>query len=100
MLAGSIAEGKLAGSISNGKLANSIITITPSSGSGTAIDLGDTLTFANGGGIVTTMSGDTLTIAASLASTSSTGTASFNSNDFAVDGAGEVTVTTIDGDTF
>ena len=56
MLAGSIAEDKLAGSISNGKLANSTITITPSSGSGTAIDLGDTLTFANGGGIVTTMS--------------------------------------------
>ena len=100
MLAGSIAEGKLAGSISNGKLANSTITITPSSGSGTAIDLGDTLTFANGGGIVTTMSGDTLTIAASVASTSSTGTASFNSNNFAVDGAGEVTVTTTDGGTF
>ena len=100
MLAGSIAEDKLAGSISNGKLANSTITITPSSGSGTAIDLGDTLTFANGGGIVTTMSGDTLTIAASVASTSSTGTASFNSNNFAVDGAGEVTVTTTDGGTF
>jgi len=100
MLAGSIAEDKLAGSISNGKLANSTITITPSSGSGTAIDLGDTLTFANGGGIVTTMSGDTLTIAASVASTSSTGTASFNSNNFAVDGAGEVTVTNTDGGTF
>ncbi len=95
-----ITDAMLAGSITNAKLVNSGITITGSDATSDAVALGETLTIANGNGIVTAMASNTLTISASLASTSSTGTASFNSNNFAVSGAGDVTLVTIDGDTF
>ena len=99
MLAGSIAEGKLAGSISNGKLANSIITITGSDASSDPISLGETLTIANGEGIISAISANTLTITAELATASNKGVASFDSNDFTVT-SGVVTVTATDGGTF
>ena len=95
-----ITNAMLAGSITNAKLTNSGITITGSDASSDAVALGETLTIANGGGIVTAIASNTLTISASVASTSSTGSASFNANNFAVSGAGDVTITDMDGGTF
>ena len=99
MLAGSIAEGKLAGSISNGKLANSIITITGSDASSDAVALGETLTIANGEGIVTAISANTLTITGEDATVTNKGIASFATANFTVS-SGAVTITDIDGETF
>ena len=99
MLAGSIAEGKLAGSISNGKLANSIITITGSDASSDAVALGETLTIANGEGIVTAISANTLTITGEDATVTNKGIASFATANFTVS-SGAVTITVIDGETF
>ncbi|MDA8552617.1 hypothetical protein N9K83_00460 [bacterium] len=91
MLSGSAA-------ISNANLANSIINVTTDSGN-QDIDLGDTLTVTGGEGIDTSQSGDTLTIAAELATASNKGVASFSADNFLVS-TGVVTVTTIDGGTF
>ena len=99
MLAGSIAEGKLAGSISNGKLANDGITITGSDGLSDAVALGETLTIANGEGIVTTISSNTLTITGEDATVTNKGIASFATANFTVS-SGAVTITDIDGGTF
>jgi hypothetical protein len=98
--ASGITNDMLAGSIAITKLASSGITVTGSDSSSDAVALGETLTIANGGGIVTAISGNTLTISASVASSSATGTASFNNNNFAVSGAGDVTITDMDGGTF
>src|SRR5210317_627261 len=91
MLSGSAA-------ISNANLANSIINVTTDSGN-QDIDLGDTLTVSGGEGIDTSQSGDTLTIAAELATSSNKGVASFSADNFLVS-SGAVTVTAIDGGTF
>src|SRR5210317_199125 len=91
MLSGSAA-------ISDANLANSIINVTTDSGN-QDIDLGDTLTVSGGEGIDTSQSGDTLTIAAELATASNKGVASFSADNFLVS-SGAVTVTTIDGGTF
>jgi hypothetical protein len=99
MLAGSIATSKLAGSITNAKLSNSTISVAADSGTTNAVDLGDTLTVSGGEGIDSSVSGDTLTIAAELATTSNKGVASFASANFTVS-SGAVTVTGIDGGTF
>ena len=99
MLAGSIAASKLAGSIDNAKLSNSTITITGGDASSDPIALGETLAISDGEGIDTSISANTLTIAAELATTSNKGVASFSSNNFTVT-SGAVTVTSIDGGTF
>jgi len=84
--------------IGNSSLSNSIINFTTDSGN-QDIDLGDTITVSGGEGIDTSQSGDTLTIAAELATTSNKGVASFSADNFTVT-SGAVTVTTIDGGTF
>jgi len=99
MLAGSIAASKLAGSIDNAKLSNSTITITGGDASSDPIALGETLAISDGEGIDTSISANTLTIAAELATTSNKGVASFSSDNFTVT-SGAVTVTSIDGGTF
>ncbi len=99
MLGGSIAASKLAGSIDNAKLSNSTITITGGDASSDPIALGETLAISDGEGIDTSISANTLTIAAELATTSNKGVASFSSDNFTVT-SGAVTVTSIDGGTF
>jgi len=84
--------------IGNSSLTNSIINFTTDSGN-QDIDLGDTITVSGGEGIDTSQSGDTLTIAAELATTSNKGVASFSADNFTVT-SGAVTVTTIDGGSF
>ena len=85
--------------IGNSSLSNSTITITGSDASSDAVALGETLTIANGEGIVTAIAANTLTITGEDATTSNKGIASFSSNNFTVT-SGAVTVTAIDGGTF
>ena len=85
--------------IANSSLSNSTITITGSDASSDAVALGETLTIANGEGIVTAIATNTLTITGEDASTSNKGIASFSSDNFTVS-SGAVSVTTIDGGTF
>ena len=86
--------------ITNAKLANPNITFAAESGSADAVALGETITFAAGEGINTTVSANQILIAGELASDTNVGVASFNINNFTVSGAGDVTVTTLDGGTF
>jgi len=88
---GGVSNTQLAGSIANGKLANSTISVGADSGTTNAVDLGDTLTVSGGEGIDTSVSGDTLTIAAEDATASNKGVASFSSNDFDIS-SGAVTI--------
>ncbi|WP_341715276.1 hypothetical protein, partial [Limnobacter sp.] len=87
------------GNVTNAKLANSSISFTDESSTSGSVSLGGTLEFLTGEGIDTTASGNTLTIAAELATTSNKGVASFSSDNFTVS-TGVVTVTSIDGGTF
>ncbi len=95
-----ITNAMLAGSITTAKLANPTIYFTDESSTQGSVSLEGTLEFLAGEGINTTVSGSTLTIAGELASTSNVGVASFSSDNFAVSGAGEVTVIKVDGSTF
>ena len=95
-----ITNAMLAGSIATSKLANPTIYFTDESSTQGSVSLEGTLEFLAGEGINTTVSGSTLTIAGELASTSNVGVASFSSDNFAVDGSGEVTVIKVDGSTF
>jgi hypothetical protein len=81
------------------KLANDGITITGSDGLSDAVALGETLTIANGEGIVTTISSNTLTITGEDATVTNKGIASFATANFTVS-SGAVTITVIDGETF
>ena len=94
-----ITNAMLAGSIAASKIADPIYFTDESSTQG-SVNIGGTLEFLAGEGINTTASGNTLTIAGELASTSNVGVASFASANFAVDGSGEVTITTVDGGSF
>ena len=95
-----ITNAMLAGSIATSKLANPTIYFTDESSTQGSVALEGTLEFLAGEGINTTASGSTITIAGELASTSNVGVASFSSDNFAVDGSGEVTVIKVDGSTF
>ena len=94
-----ITNAMLAGSIASAKLADPLYFTDESSTQGN-VRLGGTLEFLAGEGINTTASGSTITIAGELASTSNVGVASFSSDNFAVSGAGDVTVIKVDGSTF
>ena len=94
-----ITNAMLAGSIASSKLSDPLYFTDESSTQGN-VRLGGTLEFLAGEGINTTASGNTLTIAGELASTSNVGVASFSSDNFSVDGSGEVTVIKVDGSTF
>src|SRR6056300_1065571 len=92
-----ITNAMLAGSIDGAKIENFVFT-DESSTQG-AVQIGNAMEFLAGEGLNTVASGNTLTIAGELASTSNIGVASFNSGNFTVT-SGDVTVTTIDGGSF
>ena len=92
-----ITNAMLAGSIDGAKIENFVFTDESSTQGGTTI--GTPMEFLAGEGINTVASGQTLTIAGELASTSNIGVASFHSDNFTTS-SGVVTVTTIDGGSF
>ena len=93
-----ITDAMLAGSISSAKLTDPLYFADETSTQG-QVRLGQVLEFLAGEGLNTTATGNKLTIAGELATTSNKGVASFHSDNFAV-ASGAVTVTTIDGGTY
>ena len=92
-----ITNAMLAGSIDGAKIENFVFTDESSTQGG--ITIGTPMEFLAGEGINTVASGQTLTIAGELASTSNIGVASFTSSNFTVT-SGDVAITTIDGGSF
>ena len=92
-----VTNAMLAGSIDGAKIENFRFGGEDSS-TGT-VEIGNIMEFIAGEGVNTSASGNQLTIAGELASTSNIGVASFNSGNFTVS-SGDVTVTTIDGGSF
>ena len=92
-----VTNAMLAGSIDGAKIENFVFTDEGSTQG--AVQIGNPMEFLAGEGLNTTASGNTLTIAGELASTSNIGVASFSSDNFTV-ASGDVTVTTVDGGTF
>jgi len=95
-----ITNAMLTGSIATSKLDNPVLYFTDETSTQGQVSLEGTLEFLAGEGINTVASGTTITISGELASTSNVGVASFTSDNFAVSGAGEVSVIKIDGETF
>jgi len=75
------------------------ISISAETGTTDTIALGETIIFAAGEGINTTVSNNQILIAGELASDTNIGVASFNTSNFTV-ASGDVTVTELDGGTF
>ena len=92
-----VTNAMLAGRIDGAKIENFVFTDEGSTQG--AVQIGNPMEFLAGEGLNTTASGNTLTIAGELASTSNIGVASFHSDNFTV-ASGDVTVTTIDGGSF
>ena len=92
-----ITNAMLAGSIDGAKIEN--FRFGGEDSSTGAVEIGNIMEFIAGEGVNTSASGNQLTIAGELASTSNIGVASFNSGNFTVS-SGDVTVTTIDGGSF
>ncbi len=92
-----VTNAMLAGSIDGAKIEN--FTFTDEGSTQGAVQIGNPMEFLAGEGINTTASGQTLTIAGELASTSNIGVAKFSSDNFTVS-SGDVTVTTVDGGSF
>jgi hypothetical protein len=81
------------GRITNASTAaiNTNFTLSADSGSNDTFSTGGTLTFTGGQGIDTTVSNDTITIAAELATETNAGVATFDGTDFTVS-SGDVTI--------
>ena len=92
-----ITNAMLAGSIDGAKIEN--FRFGGEDSSTGSVEIGNIMEFIAGEGVNTSASGNQLTIAGELASTSNIGVASFNSGNFTVS-SGDVTVTTIDGGSF
>ena len=87
----------LAGSIDGAKIEN--FTFTDEGSTQGSVQIGNPMEYLAGEGINTTASGNTLTIAGELASTSNIGVAKFTSDNFTVS-SGDVSITTVDGGSF
>ena len=92
-----ITNSMLAGSIDCAKIEN--FTFTDEGSTQGAVQIGNPMEFLAGEGLNTTASGNTLTIAGELASTSNIGVAKFTSDNFTVS-SGDVSITTVDGGSF
>ena len=87
----------LAGSIDGAKMENFVFTDEGSTQG--QVQIGNPMEFLAGEGLNTSASGNTLTIAGELASTSNIGVAKFTSSNFSVT-SGDVAIVTVDGGSF
>src|SRR5210317_51887 len=95
--AGGITNAMLAGNIDGANIENFVFTDEGSTQG--QVQIGNPMEFLAGEGLNTTASGNTLTIAGELASTSNIGVAKFTSSNFSVT-SGDVAITTVDGGSF